>query len=87
MLSLFLESPEIFTQEFIIDELMDFFLAGTLTTHYTSQTALTHFAHNQESLKKARDEFRKAAEENFPDEIYSIGEQAYLDQTVKLEVI
>ena len=32
MLSLFLESPDIFTDEFIIDELMDFFLAGTLTT-------------------------------------------------------
>lgn len=32
MLSLFLESPDVFTHEFIIDELMDFFFAGTVTT-------------------------------------------------------
>ena len=28
LLTLFLQSPDIFTDEFIIDELMDFFLAG-----------------------------------------------------------
>jgi len=32
MLTLFLESPKIFTDEFIVDELMDFFFAGTITT-------------------------------------------------------
>lgn len=32
MLSLFLESPDIFTDDFIVDELMDFFFAGTITT-------------------------------------------------------
>jgi len=32
MLSLFLESPDIFTDIFIVNELMDFFFAGTLTT-------------------------------------------------------
>ena len=32
LLSLFLESPKIFTDEFIVDELMDFFFAGTVTT-------------------------------------------------------
>jgi len=32
MLSLFMESPDIFTDEFIVNELMDFFFAGTLTT-------------------------------------------------------
>lgn len=44
MLSLFLENPVIFTDEFIIDELMDFFLAGTLTTQYAAQTMLTHLS-------------------------------------------
>ena len=34
MLSLFFENPDVFTDDFIIDELMDFFLAGTLTTQY-----------------------------------------------------
>ena len=32
LLSAFLDAPEVFTQEFIIDELMDFFAAATKTT-------------------------------------------------------
>ena len=36
LLSLFLESPEIFTEEFIIDELVDFLVAGTQTTQYVT---------------------------------------------------
>ena len=32
LLSLFRETPEVFTDDFIIDELMDFFFAGTVTT-------------------------------------------------------
>ena len=36
ILSLFLESPDIFTDEFIIDELMDFYFAGSLTVQFAS---------------------------------------------------
>lgn len=36
LLSLFLDSPEIFTEEFIIDELVDFLVAGTQTTQYVT---------------------------------------------------
>ena len=57
MLSLFLETPDVFTQEFIINELMDFFFAGTVTTQFASQTILTHFVHKPDSLAKARSEF------------------------------
>ena len=32
MLSLFLESPDIFTDEFIVDEMLDFFVAASQTT-------------------------------------------------------
>ena len=32
LLSLFLESPDVFTEEVIVDSLIDFVLAGTLTT-------------------------------------------------------
>jgi len=32
MLSLFLQSPDVFTEDVIIDELMDFLVAGTQTT-------------------------------------------------------
>ena len=61
MLSLFLESPKIFTDNFIVDELMDFFFAGTLTVQYASQTMLTHFVHKPDSLRRARDEFKSVA--------------------------
>ena len=86
MLSLFLETPEVFTNEFIVDELMDFFFAGTLTTQYTTQSIVTHFVHKPESLKKTRDEFRKVAEEEFSDQVYS-KDRAYLDAVCMIDVI
>ena len=86
MLSLFMESPDIFTDDFIVNELMDFFFAGTLTTQYTSQTMLTHFCHKPESLQKAREQFKKVAEELEPDKTYS-NEQSYLDEVVNLDLI
>ena len=86
MLSLFMESPDIFTDEFIVNELMDFFFAGTLTTQYASQTMLTHFVHKPESLQKARDQFKKAAEELSPEKVFS-NEQSYLDEVVKIDLI
>ena len=59
LLSLFLENPEEFTEDLIIDELFDFFLAGSLTTQYASQTLISHCAKDPASLKKMRDEFVK----------------------------
>ena len=35
MLSLFLQSPDIFTEEVIVDELIDFLVAGSQTTQFT----------------------------------------------------
>lgn len=32
LISLFFESPDVFTDDFIVDELMDFFAAATKTT-------------------------------------------------------
>ena len=57
MLSLFLESPDIFTEEIIVDELCDFLIAGTATTQMTTQTVLVHFATNKASLDRVRAEF------------------------------
>ena len=57
MLSLFLQSPDIFTEEVIIDELIDFLVAGSQTTQFTTQTMLAHFATNKASLERVRAEF------------------------------
>ena len=85
MLSLFLESPDIFTDIFIVNELMDFFFAGSQTTQYVSQTIITHFVHKPDSLKKVRDELKKVTQEQFPDEVSS-NDCAYLNAVMKVEV-
>lgn len=57
LLSLFFESADVFTDETIIDELMDFFLAAASTTTSGSQAFTSHFSTAPESLEKARNEF------------------------------
>lgn len=59
MLSLFFQSPEIFTDEFIVDELLDFFLAATQTTQLMAQNMLGHLMTKKESLDEVRGEFDK----------------------------
>ena len=51
LLSVFLSAPpEIFTDEFIIDELVDFFMAASGTTNLATRTMVAHFAKCPESL-------------------------------------
>ena len=57
ILTLFLQSPDIFTEEVIIDELCDFLIAGTQTTYLTTQTVLSHFALDPQSVSRVRKEF------------------------------
>lgn len=59
MLSLFMQTPEVFTEEVIVDELCDFLVAGTQTTQMVTQTVLSHFATDPESLSRVRAEFDK----------------------------
>ena len=63
MLSLFLQSPDIFTEDVIIDELIDFLVAGSQTTQFTTQTMLAHFATNKASLERVRAEFESTVVE------------------------
>ena len=50
-MSVFLSAPpEIFTDEFIIDELVDFFMAASGTTNLATRTMVAHFAKCPESL-------------------------------------
>ena len=50
LLTLFLENPDVFTDDDIIDELLDFLLAGTQTTSYAVLTMLAHLAKSEESV-------------------------------------
>ena len=64
LLSLFFESPDIFTDVFIVDELLDFFAAATVTTMNASQTIVGHFCTDKQSLIRVRDEFDKLIRES-----------------------
>ena len=44
LLSLFLSQPDIFSEEFIIDETMDLFLGGSITAQFVTQAMICHFA-------------------------------------------
>ena len=57
LLSLFFQTPEVFTDEFIIDELVDFFAAASATTMNGSTAFIGHLATSPESLQKVRAEF------------------------------
>ena len=64
LLSLFMNTPDIFTDDFIIDELMDFFLAGTQTTQFATQTIVQYLSKTPGSLAKVRNEFANMVLEN-----------------------
>ena len=59
LLSLFMQSPDVFTEDLIVDEMFDFFLAGQVTTQYASQTLIAHAAKDPDCLRKIREEFAK----------------------------
>ena len=58
-----LSRPEVFTDEFMVDELLGFFGAATETTHNVLQTILTHLMQGNDSLQKVRTEFTKVLDE------------------------
>ena len=57
ILSLMLSRPDVFTDEFITDEMLGFFGAATETTHNVFQTILTHLMKDKQSLARIRTEF------------------------------
>ena len=61
LVALFRQTPEVFTDEFIIDELMDFFLAGVTTTTSASKTFISHFASSRDSVLKVREEIERVS--------------------------
>ena len=46
-----------FTEDTIIDEILDFFTAGTVSTHFSVQSLLLYLAKRPDALKKIREEF------------------------------
>ena len=59
LLSLFLSEGDIFTDEFIIDELVDFFLAGMITTSVVLVNIISHFNKEQSSVVRVREEVER----------------------------
>jgi cytochrome P450 len=87
LLSMFFANADIFTDEFIVDELLDFFIAGSITTQYATQTVIAHFIKNKDDLKKIRDEFDKAKMEALKEDpsLADLDKEAFLEKFVTLE--
>ena len=58
-----MESPNVFTEEDMVDEIIDFIGAGSLTVSMTTQTIIGHFATSKSSLDRVRAEFREVADD------------------------
>lgn len=89
LLSLFFESPDVFTDEFIVDELMDFFAAATKTTMNATQTIVGHFCTDKQSLQKVRNEFEQVIKESGewnPDDV-KLSRKDFLTKYVKFDNI
>lgn len=59
ILSLMLSRPDVFTDDFITDEMLGFFGAASETTHNVLQTILTHLVKDKPSVERVRSEFEK----------------------------
>jgi cytochrome P450 len=60
MLTAFLEEdPSVFTDEFVVDEILDFFTAAVYTTMNAVTTCMVHLLRDKDSLAKVRAEWDK----------------------------
>ena len=87
-LSVFLESKEIFDDKRIVDGILGFIMTAVETTHYTTQTLISHFAKDKASLARARQEFEdsiyKPAIEEDPS-LASLSRPDFIQKTLDLE--
>ena len=62
LVSQMLKAPSIFNEEEVVDEICDLLSAGTMTTQYSVQSALSHLCTNPETLERVRAEFDPCVE-------------------------
>ena len=86
LLSLFFANTDVFTDEFIVDELMDFFLAATQTSQFTSMTMLTHLIQEPKALERTRQEYKRVSKDHFPSSSSNTSECQDLKQLTTYEV-
>ena len=58
ILSLFMENPDVFTDEIIVDECLGIITAAVLATSCSAQGAIVHLSQSKESLSRLRGEFK-----------------------------
>ena len=85
LLSLFLSDREIFTDEVIVDEILDFFSAGTLTTGFATQTLVINVARRPDILKRMRDEFLAYTAKNLASSDSTMSKRDILNRILDLK--
>ena len=64
LVSLFFENPDVFDDDLIVDEVLDFFAAGTFTSSMTHSTMMFNCARSPNVLDKIRKEYETFAAKN-----------------------
>ena len=87
LLSVFLEDQVLFSDDLIVQNLLGFIYAATETTHFISQTIISHLAQPRfkESVKKIRDEFDRKIRQPAIEEDPSLADlplREFLDRAV-----
>ena len=87
MLSLFLKQKSVFTDELIVDELIDFYLTASVPSEAATQTIVSHFIKDPESLEEIRKEFDKVREQNDGELEEDLEELVDLDVVLELKYL
>ena len=78
VLSLMIANSDVFEEEDIVDEMMDFMVAATQTSQMTSQYALSHLITNADSLSRVRAEFEEKIDPKVGLTIETVSDLTYL---------
>jgi len=89
MLTVFLESPEVFTDEVLIDEILDFIGAASETTQKNIQTLMAHLIKSETDRARVRNEFSTVIKSQLEKEpsLKEASQIDFLRQTVSFDNI
>ena len=88
ILSVLLESPDMFNDESIVDNLIGFMFAATETSQFASQTSISHLTQCPETLKKVREEYKRLVYQPAIEEDPSLADlpqREFLDQVLTMD--
>ena len=88
ILSVLLESPDMFNDESIVDNIIGFMFAATETSQFASQTSISHLTQNKDTLKKVREEYQRLVYQPAIEEdpsLADLSQKQFLDKVLTMD--